>query len=364
MTISRSFSPRLSLVGLVLAASAAVSGCGERPPVDSVQHGYRGTGMVQVYNPRLVAAQTQNNVVPEPVPAVPSDGPRARDVYKNVPVLGDLSVAEFNRLMVAISNWVSPNEQCTYCHRAGEGFESDSVYQKVVARRMIQMTQAINTRWGAHVGNTGVTCYTCHRGNHNPVEVFYKAPPSPQSTTLLGDNAGQNRASPSVTLASLPYDALSDYLSGANEIRVNGTTALPTGNRQSIKQAEFTYGLMVHMSDSLGVNCTYCHNTQNFGSWAGAPPQRVSAWHGIRMAREVNNLYIDPLKPVFPASEYGPTGDLAKVSCATCHQGAYKPLYGVSMLKDYPELGRVTGGLQAAAAQPGATAVQGLTPPR
>ena len=26
----------------------------ERPPMNSVQHGYRGTGMVQVYNPRTL----------------------------------------------------------------------------------------------------------------------------------------------------------------------------------------------------------------------------------------------------------------------------------------------------------------------
>ena len=31
-------------------------------------------------------------------------------------------------------------------------------------------------------------------------------------------------------------------------------------------------------------------------------------------------------------------GDVAKVNCATCHQGVFKPLYGVSMAKDYPEL--------------------------
>ena len=27
-----------------------------------------------------------------------------------------------------------------------------------------------------------------------------------------------------------------------------------------------------------------------------------------------------------------------KVSCATCHQGAYKPVYGAQMAKDYPAL--------------------------
>ena len=113
---------------------------------------------------------------------------------------------------------------------------------------------------------------------------------------------------------------------------------------------------MMHMSDGLGVNCTYCHNTQNFAKWEGAPPQRVTAWHGIRMAREINTTYIEPLAPVFPAARLGATGDVAKVNCATCHQGAYKPLYGASMLRDYPQLGRITGAT-------GATGKAAVPPP-
>ncbi len=344
-----------ALAAAALALVTLLAGC-ERPPVDSVQRGYRGTSMIQVYNPRIVTPQTYENVVPDAIPAAPSDGPRARTVYKNVQVLGDLSVAEFNRLMVAISAWVAPNEQCTYCHKPGEGFESDSLYTKVVARRMLQMTQTINTKWNAHVGDTGVTCYTCHRGQHQPRETWFRAPEHRQFTRLIGYNADQNIAAPNVTYASLPFDALTEYLLKGQEIRVNGTTALPTGNRQSIKQAEFTYSLMVHMSDGLGVNCTYCHNTQNFGKWEGSPPQRVTAWHGIRMARAMNVSYMEPLRNVFPASERGPTGDVAKVNCATCHQGAYKPLYGASMLKDYPELGRSTSAVAVAAPPAGGAA--------
>jgi photosynthetic reaction center cytochrome c subunit len=34
----------------------------------------------------------------------------------------------------------------------------------------------------------------------------------------------------------------------------------------------------------------------------------------------------------------GPLGDPYKIYCTTCHQGAYKPLYGAPMLKDYPSL--------------------------
>jgi photosynthetic reaction center cytochrome c subunit len=95
---------------------------------------------------------------------------------------------------------------------------------------------------------------------------------------------------------------------------------------------------MVHMSESLGVNCTYCHNTRNFASWEESRPQRVTAWHGIRMARDLNNDYMTPLTDTFPANRLGPKGDVAKVNCTTCHQGAYKPLYGAAMAKDFPEL--------------------------
>jgi len=38
---------------------------------------------------------------------------------------------------------------------------------------------------------------------------------------------------------------------------------------------------------------------------------------------------------VFPDNRKGPLDDVAKVNCATCHNGAQKPLLGVSMLKDY-----------------------------
>jgi photosynthetic reaction center cytochrome c subunit len=43
-----------------------------------------------------------------------------------------------------------------------------------------------------------------------------------------------------------------------------------------------------------------------------------------------------PLTSVFPEHRLGATGDVAKANCATCHQGINKPLYGVSMLGDYP----------------------------
>jgi photosynthetic reaction center cytochrome c subunit len=293
--------------------------------------------MVQVYNPRTLETQDALNTAPAPLPAAATDGPRAKDVYKNVQVLGNLSAGEFVRVMTAMTNWVAPTEGCVYCHNPAN-FAEDTKYTKVVARRMVEMTRHINSDWKNHVAETGVTCYTCHRGNPVPAQVWFTAPPQDKGADFIGDLAGQNIAGKMVNLSSLPTDPLTPYLLEDKPIRVNGPTALPSGNRQSIKQAEWTYGLMTHMSNSLGVNCTYCHNSRSFQTWEGGPPQRVTAYYGIRMARDLNNDYMTPLTDTFPPERKGAGGDVAKVSCATCHQGAYKPLYGTSMLKEHPEL--------------------------
>ena len=83
---------------------------------------------------------------------------------------------------------------------------------------------------------------------------------------------------------------------------------------------------MIHMSEGLGVNCTFCHNTRAFSQWKESTPQRVTAWHGIQMVRELNASYLDPLKPTYPANRLGALGDAPKANCTTCHQGVNKPL--------------------------------------
>jgi hypothetical protein len=154
-----------------IACSAVVvllAGC-EPPPVDTVQRGYRGTGMAEVYHPPRLRDAAALNTPPAPstVPPV-TDGPKARDVYQNVKVLGDLPLAQFAAAMVDITNWVAPTQGCTYCHTAN--FAEDTIYTKVVSRRMLEMTRHINADWKPHVGNAGVSCYTSHRrsGSRRP----------------------------------------------------------------------------------------------------------------------------------------------------------------------------------------------------
>jgi len=325
----------------------------ERPPQVAVQSGFRGLAMEQVYNVRRVEEQAAATgaaltAVVEEVAALsipPEEGePLASEVYENVQVLGDLSVTEFTNLMNAITQWVSPEAGCAYCHAEGESFADDGLYTKVVSRRMIQMTRTINVEWESHVGQTGATCYTCHRGQPVPAAIWFADPGIQTARGLAGNNAGQNQAAREVGLSSLPVDPYSVFLSGAgaaNPIRNIGTTALPTGNLSSTKQAEWTYALMIHMSEALGVNCTYCHNSRAFAQWDQSPPARATAWHGIRMVQQLNAEYLEPLLPVYPDVRLGPLGDAPKANCETCHLGAYKPLYGVNMLQAHPELDRL-----------------------
>jgi photosynthetic reaction center cytochrome c subunit len=323
-------------LGLVLL----LSGC-ERPPPDVKQQGFRGTGMVAVQNPRLVAALQPSNRIPEsPPPIDAADAPLAKDVYQNVQVLTDLNVAEFARHMVAQANWIAPDQQCTYCHEP-ENYASDAKYTKIVARRMIAMTRDINMNWQSHVKETGVTCFTCHRGNGVPRFTWFVDPGPRTPGGMAGNRAGQNYPAPAVRLASLPLDPFTPFLLGGGTIRVESTTALPAGNPATVMGTEQTYALMMHITAGLGVNCTHCHNTQHFSTWEGQPPARVSAWYGIRLVRALNNDYLVPLTDQFPPHRLGPTGDVAKVNCATCHQGIAKPLNGVSMLPQHPELARI-----------------------
>lgn len=297
-------------VALTLAA-ASLAAC-QLGKKETAQLGYRGVGEEQnidVSNQRTVLARNQAVAPLPPAPNTPVGN------WQNVQVLVNLPAGEFTRTMQAMTNWVAPKTGpqagCVYCHNPAN-YASDEKYAKVVSRRMLLMTRDLNTNWRAHVRLTGVTCYTCHYG-------------APVPRAGLWHQTDQNQY-------------LRAYLD-RSDVRVQSYTAPPTNaNYSSIRQADWTYALMINMSNSLGVNCTFCHNSRSWASWQNAPWTRVSALYGLRMTRHINQTYVGPLGTVLPAVRLGERGDPPMVGCATCHNGVHKPLAGVSMVKDYPAL--------------------------
>ena len=315
----------------------------------TAQSGYRGTGSAQMYKPATLKASLVVNAIPEADPIDEPDPtlPPVSKQFKNVQVLNDLSVLEFSRLMGAFATWIAPEEGCNYCHNP-QNLASDEKYTKRVARRMIQMVRHINNDWKTHVAETGVTCWTCHRGRAVPSGDWYSRTDDPDLARMLGNKHHADK--PGIAIngnSALPYDPLSAYLIRDADIRVQATQALaqPAPNPNSNEKTRTTYALMIYLSKSLGVNCNYCHSTRAFANWTQSTPRRVTAWYGIRMVRNLNSDFLIPIGQQLPKYRMGKLGDGPKLACATCHKGTFKPLAGVSMKKDYEELWR-TGGPQ------------------
>ena len=291
---------------------------------------FRGDG--PLVDPLATAFYTE-----PPIPPAPGDT-LARDAYENVTVLGDLTQDNFDRLMIAMTEWVAPEESCAYCHGDEGDFASDALYTKVVARRMIEMTRNINENWTDHVAPAGVTCATCHGGENIPSGIWFDI--TPVVNSMAGWGAVQNRVTSLSQSTSLPSDALQKYLVDYEPIRVHDLAPrVENAGTASVQDAERTYSLMNYFSNSLGTNCTYCHNTRALYDLDESTPQLLQAQLGIAMALEINNDYLLPLADVLPPNRLGALHqDVPKVACATCHKGQTKPLAGASVIADWPEL--------------------------
>mgnify|MGYP000741857393 CR=1 FL=1 len=76
------------------------------------------------------------------------------------------------------------------------------------------------------------------------------------------------------------------------------------------ESAELVETVLNHMSDALGVNCTFCHNTQAFKEWSLSTPQRATAWHGLRMVG-ASRLEVRPCLTFEPVAH--PPGEMRRV---------------------------------------------------
>ena len=338
-----------ALGGAVVAAALLVS-WGQPFATDSLQTGPRGTGMSR---PEFKAdLATPDPTIEEFValdqePWVPEGGePLAKDIYQNVQVLGELTEDNFNRVMTAMTSWVAPEEGCAYCHGDVdiEEYGSDDLYTKVVARRMIEMTQNINENWDGHVNankQVGVTCYTCHRGQNVPDNIWFQL--GPVNEAMAGWSAVQNRVTVQSQYTSLPSSALEAYLLNYETIAVHDLEShvaeYPADGIQTWQHTERTFSLMNYFSNSLGVNCVFCHNSRAFYDPAEVTPQWGTASLGIAMVQELNNDYLVPLKDTYPPERLGPVfADAPKAACKTCHQGYQQPLQGTNTIANWPEL--------------------------
>lgn len=116
----------------------------------------------------------------------------AEQVYKNIQVLKGVPASQIDPTMALVSG--SLGVKCNYCHV--NPFEKDDKPQKLVARKMMRMVLDLNK--GSFGGQAAVSCYTCHRGQPQPVSV----PPLGQNLRQQ-TNQGAKEASPLPTVEQI-----------------------------------------------------------------------------------------------------------------------------------------------------------------
>jgi len=122
------------------------------------------------------------------------DGKTAEQAFKNIQALKGTPAGQLPAAMQFIS--ASLGVQCDFCH-VQNAFEKDDKKPKQTARKMIEMQMAINRE--NFKGVPEVTCFSCHRGAHDPVgipiiaeeEPKEPAPPKQEATAPALPTADQ-----------------------------------------------------------------------------------------------------------------------------------------------------------------------------
>ncbi|MBK7894495.1 MAG: photosynthetic reaction center cytochrome c subunit [Anaerolineaceae bacterium] len=211
---------------------------------------------------------------------------------QNVQVLTGMTTSEIWSFM---TTYVAGGMKvdCTYCHNvanfAADGAEiGDDVVaaRKDNARQHLQMVADLNQNWltqladieGKQPSGAQIICATCHLAEPLPVAW-------PENLHALPDEY------------RLPLDDL-DVL-------------LVTGNLDvSLDAVQYNQHTMYHMSESLGVGCTHCHNSRYFPDWE--QPAKYYALTMLQMSQYIRENYQDSMNGQEP-------------SCFLCHRNQVRP---------------------------------------
>tara|TARA_B100000678_G_scaffold65472_1_gene53575 strand:+ start:126 stop:1271 length:1146 start_codon:yes stop_codon:yes gene_type:complete len=352
--------------GVILAAIIALPGVlflllvphWSLPPIHSVDYGPPEGEMV-VFSKD--GSQPKISPQPEVAAAVAQGILSGGSGYSNLQVLNGLSKAEIDRTMVAMTEWVSPKEGCGFCHGGQTKNFAADYPRKQIAREMLRMVRTVNADWTNHVGTQGVTCYSCHRGKNLPDDRWYLDTPrlAPEGG-LVGKAQPWNSDAKTIRQFFPNRPDRMFLLQGLPAHDVQAAKALATTDKPKFEHdrdyAEQVYILMMQMSEGLGVNCTYCHQSRAIRDWSQSPPTRLHGYSGIKMTTALNQQFLQGLAKWTPHDQLGKMGDSAKINCKSCHGGRQKPVGGMQAMV-YPAL---IGPLPTGPANPVAQANPGI----
>ena len=200
--------------------------------------------------------------------------------FKNIQVLKGIPADQLIPAMQFIT--ASLGVECEFCHVQG-AFEKDDKKSKQTARKMMEMMFAINR--DNFEGHREVTCYSCHRGNTDPVAtpVVMTEEPKPGMMEAKKPEEGAEAKEPSGPAADQLFDKYLKAVGGAAAVDkvtsrvMKGTITFGDRNipidiysKNPDKRVSFT-----HMTD--GDSITAFDGKEG---WLGAPKRPVREMHG------------------------------------------------------------------------------------
>lgn len=180
---------------------------------------------------------------------------------------------------------------CQYCHNINN-FASDEYPQKLAARSMLYLVSDVNSQFIVDLPNwkgNYVQCATCHNNKPNNLESFgqqfAKSVPSIPVIVEPLDETGMPILDPAQKPEELRneiglQDAVLYYIYNyqiwkpfdpAVPESGRGSLALTLDGGRTQDQVTINQNVMNYQSWSLGVGCTYCHNSRNFVAFEMTP---------------------------------------------------------------------------------------------
>jgi photosynthetic reaction center cytochrome c subunit len=243
-------------------------------------------------------------------PAAPSredSADPAEQVFKNIQVLKGTPAYQVVPSMQFIAN--SLGVECEFCHVRGT-FDKDDKKPKQTARQMIQMQMAINR--DNFKGEREVTCFSCHRGSHDPVAV-----------PIIAD-AEPKRPEPEKAEAAAPALPTADEILNKYVQAVGGVAALEKINSR-VEKGTINFGQqqmpveVVTKAPNKRVSVVHTPNGDNItafdghAGWVGnpgsRPPRDMSAPENEAFGFDSTFYLPTELKKVFAQFRVQPATD-------------------------------------------------------
>lgn len=206
----------------------------------------------------------------------------AEKFFENVDVLDGMTAERFIAAMHGMHE--SLGVRCPFCHDP-QNFPSDEKQEKKMARQMLYVAQRINAE---HFdGETRVTCWTCHQGKEKPDSHPADFAAKMQAVKIPGN-----------------VSAPADPKAPGGKVYKNLTwfANVPAGQLLPAMQG---------ISASIGKDCSFCHDMNDFSS---------DDKPGKRVARAMLQLVHRSNGQIF-----GTMDDEDAVTCWTCHRGSLHP---------------------------------------